>query len=689
MPDPAGVSDLSVNRIPSCAIIIPTYNGAALTATCLQTLLTNPPANCDWTILVVDDGSTDGTADALRRFGADVRIVELGVNVGFARACNAGAEAAGDCDYLVFLNNDTVPVAGWLDALVEEAATDGRVAAVGAKLLYPGGCVQHAGVTIGQDRWPHHLYAGFDGDHPAVNRAKDVAAATAACLLVRRTDFDELGGLDPAFHNGYEDIDLCLRLRRRGRVIRYCPRSVVFHLESVTRWPSGVPQGTEVNDRLYEERWRSKVVPDDLEHYLADGLLEVSYGAHYPVTLSVAPDLAVVRRNGEALSGVERILSERSKQVMGLISAQARSELNALRARGVASPGRPAGVERIANGREHQLGEHPPRHFISVVMPVKNGAHYLEDLLRAVLSQSISARIEIVAVDSGSEDGTIELLERFGATVLAIDPTEFDHGMTRNLVAENARGEYLVFLSQRSRPAGDRWLAPLIATLDNDPLVAGVCSRVVPHPDADVLTRRDVERDLSGSTRRRRAQIDDWSRFRAMSAEERRVFLNFHTVSAAIRSAAWRQTPFRSVRTIGEDLQWAREVVESGWAIVHEPASVVFHSHTYSVGELFARNVDDGIAGRDIVGRSLNQEQILPMIRAMVEDDWTYLRDTLGMTDPELERWQLEAVLRRAAQALGQWVGINHETFPGDVALRFSSVAQARGAKPPGRGETG
>jgi len=643
--------------------------------------MANRPSGCEWSIFVVDDGSTDGTSSALARFEPDVRIIGLPVNSGFARACNAGVEAAGACDYVVFLNNDTVPVAGWLDALVDEAEADPSVAAVGAKLLFPSGAVQHAGVAIGQDRWPHHLYAGFDGDHPAVNRAKDVTAATAACLLVRRADFEELGGLDPAFHNGYEDIDLCLRLRRRGRRIRYCPRSVVFHLESVTRWPTGVPTDTEVSDQVYEQRWRQTVVPDDLEHYVKDGLLELSYGPHYPVTFRVAPDLGVVRRDGDDLSRVDRLLAERSRQVMELTSAQIRREIGARQMRWATPRSGPTHVKRIADGYEHELGSVPSRYLVSIVMPVKNGAVYLRDLLPSVLSQSISAQVELIAVDSGSEDDTVDVLEQFGATVLGIDPAEFDHGLTRNLLADQAHGEFVIFLSQRSRPAGDRWLAPLLATLDSDPVVAGVCSRVIPYPDADVLTRRDVERDLSGSTDRQRKQIADRAAYDAMSAEQRRVFLNFHTVSAAIRAETWRRIPFRSVRTLGEDLLWAREVVESGWAIVHEPASVVYHSHSYGVAELFARNVDDGIAGRDILDRSLDQDQVVPMIRAMAQDDWTYLRETLGLTGGELEQWQLEAVLRRSAQVAGQWLGMNDDALIEGGATRLSSVARARNPK--------
>jgi hypothetical protein len=206
----------------------------------------------------------------------------------------------------------------------------------------------------------------------------------------------------------------------------------------------------------------------------------------------------------------------------------------------------------------------------------------------------------------------------------------------------------------------------------------GVCSRVVPRTDADLLTRKDGERELSGSPDRLRKQIADWPAYRQMSAEQRRVFINFHTVSAAIRTEAWRRTPFSSVRTIGEDLLWAREVLESGWALVHEPASVVDHSHSYTLGELFSRNVDDGIANRDINDRSLDREEIVPLIRAAVHDDWSYLRTTLGLAGAELENWQLESVLKRVAQAVGQWVGVNYESLPQGTAAQFSSISQLR-----------
>ena len=667
---------------PQCVVVIPTYNGAHLLRPCLKALLAHPPRRCMQRIIVVDDASTDETTAVVGAFGDVVQLLRQPVNGGFAKACNAGAELAAGADYVVFLNNDTVPVAGWIDELVRTAEAHPEAGAVGAKLLFPNGTVQHAGVAISQDRWPRHLYVGFPSDHSAVNRPKEVAVATAACLLVRRDVFERLGGFDEAFHNGFEDVDLCLRIRELGRTIRYCPTSVVYHLESVTRWPDADRPSTAHNDRLYRERWRDRVVPDDLAHYVADGLISVTYGSGYPQRFEIAPELGAVDRGSDG-AALARMLTTRSEQVMELQAEQIRADLAARRARAHTAVARPrsGGEPRVLHrGTLHQLGDGPPRHRVSVLMPLLNAGDDLREIVPRLLSQRASALLEIIGVDSASEDDTVEVLAGFGGTVIGIDPADFDHGLTRNLAAAHASGDVLVFLNGRTRPVDDEWLAPLLSALE-DPAVAGACSRVLPRPDADPLTMRDGRLELSGSAERAVKRIDDWRAYRAMSEHERRVLLNFHTVSAAIRADAFARIPFRSVRAIGEDLLWAREILEAGYALVHEPASRAYHSHNYSLREWFERNVDDGIANRDINDRRLDEQEALALAQGMIASDWRYLRDELGIVGDELERWQIHAAMRRIAQVAGQWLGVNHPDLPPEASLAFSRVANARRAR--------
>jgi GT2 family glycosyltransferase len=668
---------------PHCAVVIPSFNGAHLLSTCLESLFAHPPVNCDWRVIVVDDASSDGTVDRFSGDGERVEVVARERNGGFAETCNDGAAAADDVDFLVFLNNDTIALAGWLDALVEEAAAYPEAAAVGSRLLYPDGTIQHAGVAIGQDRRPYNLYAGFPGEHPAVVRPKRVIAATGACLLVRRGVFDALGGFDRAFHNGFEDIDFCLKAGEAGHPTRYCPTSVLYHLESVTRWAEGPVRHVTPNDVLYDQRWAGRVVPDDFDHYLEDGLITVRYGPVYPVRISVSPLLATVERADGPNERLEQLLTERSAQVAELQGKRTRELLKGApeprpALRSLEEQPRTGGTPEVVNAGEfHCLGSNPAAHRVSVFMPLMDAAETLRRSLPVMLRQRADAELQIVGVDSASRDDSIDVLREFGAKVLTIDPAQFDHGLTRNLAATHADGDVLVFLNGRSVPCDENWLAPLLDALDADPAVAGVCSRVLPYPDADPLSRHDGEVEASGQGERVVKVITDWDIYREMPVPERRLLYNFHTVSAAIRADVLREIPFRAVRTIGEDLLWAREVLEAGRALVHEPGSRVYHSHNYTLREWFMRNVDDGAANNEVNGRELSEPEADALCRALIDADWNYLAE-LGLEEDELEHWRVQAALRRAAQVSGQWLGINSDRYPPAVLTAFSRVANSR-----------
>jgi GT2 family glycosyltransferase len=295
----------------SVSIVVPVHNRAALTGRCLDAVLAELPAGCE--VVVVDDASTDSTPELLAGYGDAIRVVEMPRNTGYAGACNEGARAARG-DLLVFLNNDTEPEAGWLDALLRHAEANPRAAAIGAKLLYPTGAVQHAGVVIGQDGYPHNLYAGFPAEHPAVERSRRLQAVTGACMLVRRNAFDAAAGFDAGFHNSLEDVDLCLRIGEDGGEVHYCHEAVVTHMESASR---GRQDRFEQSVGLYRERWRDRVRRDDLLVYAEDGLVEVEYAESYPLRFELSPQLAVL--GGGRETELERLLETYARQVSDLL----------------------------------------------------------------------------------------------------------------------------------------------------------------------------------------------------------------------------------------------------------------------------------------------------------------------------------------------------------------------------------
>lgn len=256
----------------TCSIIIPTWNRSELTRQCLTALADNT-SDISFEVILVDNGSTDGTRDWLSTLGGDVQLILNKENLGFAKACNQGARVARG-KYLVFLNNDTIPLKGWLKALVDEVEAYPEVGIVGSKLLYEDGTVQHAGVVLNRaEGLPYHIYKGFSGDSPVVNQRREYQVVTAACLLIRRALFRELGGFDEGFRNSFEDVDLCLKAGERGSRVVYQPRSVLYHLESQT---PGRKLHDDSNAKRLLDRWGPHwwLVDEDLRYH-TDGYKHV------------------------------------------------------------------------------------------------------------------------------------------------------------------------------------------------------------------------------------------------------------------------------------------------------------------------------------------------------------------------------------------------------------------------------
>ena len=251
-----------------CSIVIPVWNKVDLTKQCLEALA-EVTTDVSFEVIVVDNGSTDGTEEFLKDLKGDVHIIRNHENLGFAKACNQGAQAARG-KYLVFLNNDTIPQVNWLAVLVREVEEHPEVGIVGSKLLFADGSVQHAGVVFMRSHLSaYHIYRTASNAIPAVNQRREFQAVTAACMLIRREVFEAVHGFDESFINGFEDVDLCLKVREQGHQVIYQPRSVLYHLESQT---SGRNDHDEHNSGLLQGKWGDHWwLGDEDFHYHTDG----------------------------------------------------------------------------------------------------------------------------------------------------------------------------------------------------------------------------------------------------------------------------------------------------------------------------------------------------------------------------------------------------------------------------------
>ncbi len=250
--------------LPRVSIVIPVFNKVDFTRKCLDALNRSTPRGL-YDCIIVDNASTDGTGEYLKSLGDSVKVITNQSNLGFAKACNQGAKAVTE-PYILFLNNDTEPQPGWLESLLDVLDKDPCLAAAGSKMIFPDGTIQHAGVLILDDRKlpdplvARHIYYNKPSDFREANEPRTYQALTAACLLIRREVFEEVGGFDEEYWNGYEDIDLCFKLQEKGWALVYQPGSVLIHHES----KSGPERFTKVRENIQRlhERWLGRIKPD-------------------------------------------------------------------------------------------------------------------------------------------------------------------------------------------------------------------------------------------------------------------------------------------------------------------------------------------------------------------------------------------------------------------------------------------
>lgn len=249
---------------PIVSVIIPAYRNVEYTLRCVWSALNSSDTTpCEF--VIADDKSPDNSgcflADALSGL-ENIRFLQNPENLGFLKTCNAAAETC-DAKYLFFLNNDTVVLDGWLDELVQTIETDEDAGLVGSKLLYPNGLLQEAGGIVWDEGYGANFGRMDDPNYPEYNFKRDVDYISGAAIIILNEDWRELGGFSEEFAPAYyEDTDLAMKVRAKGKRVIYQPRSVVVHFEGIssgTDIASGVKKYQVVNRRKFSEKWKNQL----------------------------------------------------------------------------------------------------------------------------------------------------------------------------------------------------------------------------------------------------------------------------------------------------------------------------------------------------------------------------------------------------------------------------------------------
>jgi glycosyltransferase involved in cell wall biosynthesis/GT2 family glycosyltransferase len=302
---------------------------------------------------------------------------------------------------------------------------------------------------------------------------------------------------------------------------------------------------------------------------------------------------------------------------------------------------------------------------VSVIVPVRDGARYLAELLGAVAAQDPA---EILVVDSGSRDGSVELARAAGARVIEIDPADFGHGRTRNLAASEATGDVLAFLTQDATPVAG-WLSAHLEALEMDPRVGVSFGPHLPRPDTSPMIARELTQFF--------ATFSPTGAPVLQGAGDEPFLSN---VNACYRRACWEEIRFRDV-AYSEDQAFGRDALAAGWLKVFHPGAAVLHAHDYGPVEFARRYFDEYRGLRETAGHvePIAPRESLSYVKVQVAGDRAWLASQ-GVDGLDAARWTARSVVHHSGRRVFSALGSRADRLPPAVRSAISLEGRADGA---------
>lgn len=226
----------------------------------------------------------------------------------------------------------------------------------------------------------------------------------------------------------------------------------------------------------------------------------------------------------------------------------------------------------------------------SIVIPTYNGESYLAQLLEMIGRQKVRPA-EVLAIDSGSTDSTLQILTAAGIRVHSIPNSEFSHPGTRNLGSSMVKSKYVVFVTQDATPADSCWLEMLLEAFDAHPQIAASYGRQIPRPGCNPLEAVDLYLNFAAKAQRR-----EWPQDENRLKRDIWRAIHFSNASAAYNRELLLANPFDESLEMGEDQEWVKRMLQKEYSIAYQPESIVLHSHEHTLREKQDRSYHMGIS---------------------------------------------------------------------------------------------
>lgn len=310
----------------------------------------------------------------------------------------------------------------------------------------------------------------------------------------------------------------------------------------------------------------------------------------------------------------------------------------------------------------------------SIVIPVKNGGERLNQVLDMINRQETEFSYEVICVDSGSGDDSVETIKRHGCILKQIPPEEFGHGKTRNLGASLGTGEFILFVTQDAMPADTHWLDQMLKAMKTDTNIAGGFGIHYPYPDCNYPDRLMLQEHFARFGNENHVfEITEENRKLYEEDEGYRQYLAFFSDNnSCLRRSVWEQIPYDDV-DYAEDQFWARKILEAGYGKVYCPFAGVYHSHNYPLTSYGKRYYDDFKAMYRVYGMVL-----CPTAKAFrrgllgdIKHQCGYILRQRQITWKEKIYWCYYAARRNLIRRVASVRAVRYFSLPEDERMRM------------------
>ncbi len=301
---------------------------------------------------------------------------------------------------------------------------------------------------------------------------------------------------------------------------------------------------------------------------------------------------------------------------------------------------------------------------VSVVIPVKNGERYLREVLAALQAESVN---EILVIDSGSGDRSVEIARESAANVIEISPCSFGHGRTRNLGAARTSGELICYLTQDATPVPG-WLNAYHEAMELAPDVGAAFGPHLARPDTGPIVARELGDFFATFSRNGRPVLQRLGDPTYLS-----------NVNACYARACWEDIRFRDV-AYAEDQGFGVDMLAAGWCKVYHPGAGVLHAHDYGWGAFMRRYFDEYRGLREIIGHiePFGLRQTAGYTMRSVRLDLRWMRER-GATDGDLAQWALRSTMHHGGRRAFSALGSRADRLPPIVQRGMSLEGRAEG----------